>query len=155
MHIYRLIPSLIGKYIQRGFLKSNSAACAKDAKPLLASCVMRRGCSANKDDQFLPYRCMVPVQPGPNRCRHHHSHYRKVLYRVARCTFLFSNDHHYLFYPYWIQPAIRNMARRLLPSHSVALGLSVFLFTFAFLPTLVVLLAVIVFFVFFYPRLRK
>lgn len=47
------------------------------------------------------------------------------------------------------------MARRLLPSHSAALGLSVFLFTFAFLPTLVVLLAVIVFFVFFYPRLRK
>lgn len=47
------------------------------------------------------------------------------------------------------------MARRFLPGHSMALGLSVFLFTFAFLPTLVVLLAVVVFFLFYYPRLRK
>lgn len=54
-----------------------------------------------------------------------------------------------------ISSLFETMARRLLPNHSIALGLSVFLFTFAFLPTLVVLLAVIVFFVFYYPRLRK
>lgn len=76
MHIYRLVYIVTGKYIQRGFLKRNPAACAKNAKPLLASCVMKRRCSANQNDQFLPYGCMVPVQPGPNRCRHHHSDYR-------------------------------------------------------------------------------
>jgi len=67
-------------------------------------------------------------------------------------------DYHYLFYLLSTPMPIsifETMARRLLPSHSIALGLSVFLFTFAFLPTLVVLLAVIVFFVFYYPRLRK
>ncbi|KAI9933540.1 hypothetical protein ASPWEDRAFT_43364 [Aspergillus wentii DTO 134E9] len=47
------------------------------------------------------------------------------------------------------------MARRITPSHGVALGLSFVLFTFMFLPTLVVLLAVIVFFAVYYPRLRK
>lgn len=60
------------------FPKRNSAACAKTAKPLLASCVIGIF-SANQDDQILPYGCMVqvlrmvPVQPGPNRCRHHYS----------------------------------------------------------------------------------
>ena len=49
------------------------------------------------------------------------------------------------------------MPRRvgLLSGHTMALGLSVFLFTFMFLPTLLVLLAVVVFFLFCYPRLRK
>ncbi|GIC94901.1 uncharacterized protein Aud_002231 [Aspergillus udagawae] len=47
------------------------------------------------------------------------------------------------------------MARRVLPGPNVAFGLSLFLFTFMFLPTLVMLLAVIVFFAFYYPRLRK
>ena len=49
------------------------------------------------------------------------------------------------------------MPRRvgLLSGHTMALGLSVFLFTFMFLPTLLVLLAVMVFFLFCYPRLRK
>ena len=47
------------------------------------------------------------------------------------------------------------MARRFFPGQSAAFGLSLLLFTFMFLPTLVVLLAVIVFFLFYYPRLRK
>ncbi|GIK07766.1 hypothetical protein Aspvir_003434 [Aspergillus viridinutans] len=47
------------------------------------------------------------------------------------------------------------MARRVFPGQNVAFGLSLFLFTFMFLPTLVMLLAVIVFFAFYYPRLRK
>ncbi|RDH38227.1 hypothetical protein BDQ94DRAFT_135901 [Aspergillus welwitschiae] len=47
------------------------------------------------------------------------------------------------------------MARRFFPGHSAALGLSLFLFLFMFLPTLVVLLAVVVFFLFYYPRLQK
>ncbi|KAL5362428.1 hypothetical protein BJX96DRAFT_153925 [Aspergillus floccosus] len=47
------------------------------------------------------------------------------------------------------------MARRFFPGQHAAFGLSLFLFTFMFLPTLVVLLAVIVFFLFYYPRLRK
>lgn len=49
------------------------------------------------------------------------------------------------------------MPRRvgLLSGHTMALGLSVFLFTFMFLPTLLVLLAVVIFFLFCYPRLRK
>lgn len=47
-----------------------------------------------------------------------------------------------------------DMPRRIVPS-SMALGLSIFLFTFMFLPTFVVLMAVVVFFLFVYPRLRK
>ncbi|PWY75464.1 hypothetical protein BO70DRAFT_364019 [Aspergillus heteromorphus CBS 117.55] len=47
------------------------------------------------------------------------------------------------------------MARRFFPAHNAAFGLSVILFLFMFLPTLVVLLAVIVFFLFYYPRLTK
>lgn len=47
------------------------------------------------------------------------------------------------------------MARKLYPSQGMAFGLSFFLFTFMFLPTLVILLAVVVFFAFYYPRLRK
>ncbi|KAE8322556.1 hypothetical protein BDV39DRAFT_183828 [Aspergillus sergii] len=47
------------------------------------------------------------------------------------------------------------MARRFFPGQSAAFGLSLLLFTFMFLPTLVVLLAVIVFFLFYYPRFRK
>lgn len=46
-----------------------------------------------------------------------------------------------------------DMPRRIVPS-SMALGLSVFLFTFMFLPTFIVLMAVVVFFLFVYPRLR-
>lgn len=38
---------------------------------------------------------------------------------------------------------------------SVRLGLSLCLFTTVFLPTLLTMLAVIVFFIFYYPRLRK
>lgn len=37
----------------------------------------------------------------------------------------------------------------------LAFGLSLVLFTFMLVPTLVVLLAVVVFFLFFYPQLRK
>lgn len=58
-------------------------------------------------------------------------------------------------YPPMIAEPLDLMARRFLPGHSLALGLSVFLFTFIFLPTLMVLLAVVVFFLFYYPRLRK
>lgn len=47
------------------------------------------------------------------------------------------------------------MQRKLFPSQGVAFGLSFFIFTFMFLPTLVILLAVVVFFGVFYPRLRK
>lgn len=47
------------------------------------------------------------------------------------------------------------MARRFLRGQNMAFGLSVFLFTFMFLPTLLILLAVVVFFVLAYPRLRK
>lgn len=47
------------------------------------------------------------------------------------------------------------MQRRLFPSQSVAFGFSLLLFTFVFLPTLVILLAVMVFFGIYYPRLRK
>ena len=47
------------------------------------------------------------------------------------------------------------MARRFFPGQNAALGLSLFLFTFMFLPTLVMLLAVVTFFLFFYPRLTK
>ncbi|GFF63333.1 hypothetical protein IFM62136_05608 [Aspergillus lentulus] len=38
------------------------------------------------------------------------------------------------------------MARRVFPGQNLAFGLSLFLFTFMFLPTLVMLLAVVVFF---------
>jgi hypothetical protein len=48
-----------------------------------------------------------------------------------------------------------HMVRRLIPGQSLAFGLSLFLFTFMFIPTLVVLLAVVVFFLFYYPQLRK
>lgn len=47
------------------------------------------------------------------------------------------------------------MQRKLIPSQGVAFGLSFFLFTFMFLPTLVILLAVVVFFSIYYPKLRK
>lgn len=47
------------------------------------------------------------------------------------------------------------MARRVFPGQNVAFALSLFLFTFMVLPTLVMLLAVIVFFAFYYPRLGK
>lgn len=47
------------------------------------------------------------------------------------------------------------MARRFLYGHSVSFGLSVVLFTFIFLPTLLVLLAVVLFVVLCYPWLRK
>lgn len=48
-----------------------------------------------------------------------------------------------------------SMARQLFPGQNLAFGLSLFLFTFMFIPTLVVLLAVVVFFVFYYPQPRK
>ena len=54
-----------------------------------------------------------------------------------------------------IHSILEIMARKLYPSQGVAFGLSFFLFTFMFLPTLVILLAVVVFFAFYYPRLRK
>ncbi|KAL4943104.1 hypothetical protein BDV06DRAFT_190678 [Aspergillus oleicola] len=47
------------------------------------------------------------------------------------------------------------MARRLFPGQNLAFGVTLFLFTFAFVPTLVVLLAVVLFFLVFYPQLRK
>ncbi|KAL2832527.1 hypothetical protein BDW59DRAFT_139384 [Aspergillus cavernicola] len=47
------------------------------------------------------------------------------------------------------------MIKRVFPGQNLAFGLSVFLFTFMFLPTLVVLLAVVIFFLFYYPQLRK
>jgi len=47
------------------------------------------------------------------------------------------------------------MARSSLRGKHATLGLSVILFTFMFLPTFLVLLAVIVFFVLAYPRIRR
>jgi hypothetical protein len=47
------------------------------------------------------------------------------------------------------------MTRRFLRGQNLTLGLSVFLFTFMFLPTFLVLLAVVAFFLLAYPRLRK
>ncbi|CAG8246869.1 unnamed protein product [Penicillium nalgiovense] len=47
------------------------------------------------------------------------------------------------------------MARRFPRGQDFTLGLSVFLFIFMFLPTFVILLAVVVFFGLVYPRLRK
>ncbi|KAJ6188004.1 hypothetical protein N7519_002912 [Penicillium mononematosum] len=47
------------------------------------------------------------------------------------------------------------MARRFPRRQDFTLGLSVFLFVFMFLPTFVILLAVVVFFGLVYPRLRK
>ncbi|PLB44846.1 hypothetical protein P170DRAFT_440060 [Aspergillus steynii IBT 23096] len=47
------------------------------------------------------------------------------------------------------------MARRFFPGQNAAFGLSLFLFTFMFLPTLVMLLAVVVLVIMYYPRLRK
>lgn len=47
------------------------------------------------------------------------------------------------------------MARRFLRGQIMAFGLSAFLFTFMFLPTFLILVAVVVFFVLAYPRLRK
>lgn len=47
------------------------------------------------------------------------------------------------------------MARRSIRGQNITLGLSIFLFTFMFLPTFVILLAVVVFFALAYPRLRK
>jgi hypothetical protein len=47
------------------------------------------------------------------------------------------------------------MVRRLFPGQNLAFGFSLFLFTFMVVPTFVVLLAVVVFFLFLYPRLRK
>ncbi|KAJ5299148.1 hypothetical protein N7476_010705 [Penicillium atrosanguineum] len=47
------------------------------------------------------------------------------------------------------------MARRFLHGQNLTLGLSVFLFTFMFLPTFLVLLAVVAFFLLAYPWLRK
>lgn len=47
------------------------------------------------------------------------------------------------------------MASRFLPGQNATLALSLFLFTFMFLPTFLVLLAVVAFFLLAYPRLRK
>ena len=47
------------------------------------------------------------------------------------------------------------MARRFSHGQNVTFGLSLFLFTFMFLPTFLVLMAVVLFFVLCYPRLRK
>jgi hypothetical protein len=54
-----------------------------------------------------------------------------------------------------ISATLEPMVRRLFPGQNLAFGLSLFLFTFMVLPTFVVLLAVVVFFLFLYPRLRK
>lgn len=51
--------------------------------------------------------------------------------------------------------SVIEMARRFLHGQNVTLGLSLFLFVFMFLPTFVILLAVVVFFGLIYPRLRK
>lgn len=47
------------------------------------------------------------------------------------------------------------MARRFLRGQNLAFGLSVFMFTFMFLPTLLILLAVVIFVIMAYPQLRK
>jgi len=47
------------------------------------------------------------------------------------------------------------MAHRFPRNQNLTRGLSVFLFIFMFLPTFIVLLAVVIFFFFVYPRLRK
>lgn len=48
-----------------------------------------------------------------------------------------------------------SMASRFLPGQNATLGLSLFLFTFMFLPTFLVLLAVVAFFLLAYPQMRK
>lgn len=50
---------------------------------------------------------------------------------------------------------VNQVASVLLRGRTVAFGLSVFLFTFMLLPTLLVLMAVVILFLFSYPRLRK
>lgn len=52
-----------------------------------------------------------------------------------------------------LQQDCLTMSRRIVPS-SMGLGLSIILFTFMFLPTFIILLAVVVFFLFAYPKLR-
>lgn len=52
-------------------------------------------------------------------------------------------------------PSGLDMMRRLAPAQGVAFGLSLFLFTFMLLPTFLILLAVVVFVAYYYPRLRK
>lgn len=47
------------------------------------------------------------------------------------------------------------MARRFLQGQNVTFGLSCILFTFMFLPTFLILVAVVVFFLLAYPHLRK
>ncbi|KAJ5624818.1 hypothetical protein N7510_001127 [Penicillium lagena] len=47
------------------------------------------------------------------------------------------------------------MAQRFLSGQHAAIGLSLVLFIFMFLPTLLILVAVIVFFAFYYPRLSR
>lgn len=95
--------------------------------------------------------------------------YVHCMYFVCTCYYfvptIIPQKHHRLYY-YWvltsitlssgsISPITEPMARRIFPSQTMAFGLSLFLFTFMFLPTLVILLAVVVFFLIFYPRFLK
>lgn len=61
---------------------------------------------------------------------------------------------HSFIYAIQHQDCFAAMARRIVPS-SMGLGLSILLFIFMFLPTLIVLMAVVVFFLFVFPRLRS
>ena len=86
--------------------------------------------------------------------------YRTVLYSIHifdRRSPYGGQEDTLLCTPYTCRVLYAAMPRRvgLLSGHTMALGLSVFLFTFMFLPTLLVLLAVVAFFLFCYPRLRK
>jgi hypothetical protein len=53
-----------------------------------------------------------------------------------------------------LESAIEIMARRFLREQNITLGLSLVLFVFMFLPTFLILVAVILFFVLAWPRLR-
>jgi hypothetical protein len=57
--------------------------------------------------------------------------------------------------PQLLSTSLDLVSRRVFPGQNGAVALSLFLFTFMVLPTLVMLLAVIVFFAFYYPRLGK
>ncbi|KAL4863544.1 hypothetical protein BDV12DRAFT_202018 [Aspergillus spectabilis] len=91
----------------------------------------------------------------------HQSTLLLVLQSKKKCHYslLFTETRDLQFKDHSYQPMLPTilelMVRRLFPGQDLAFGLSLFLFTFMFIPTLVVLLAVVVFFLFCYPRLQK
>ena len=125
-----------------------------DAKPILAGCVTGGSPAPITGQGFRPTR--IGIVPAGTTIP---EHYRTVPYSIHIFD-LHSSYRHSPYTPYQVQSTLYAtiaMPRRvgLFSGHTMALGLSVFLFTFMFLPTLLVLLAVVVFFLFCYPRLRK